>query len=126
MPDITTTLNACELVWKQQSIPASTIAEMRTELESHLREASKFDMPSQNETAVIEVQLANLAAQRGNWPEVNKRVKAIRKLKVTEPMVLEQVGMLEKAYRNRGNVKLAQRMGMARGQGSKRRRPRAR
>ena len=40
MPDINTTLNACELVWKQQSIPASTIAEMRTELESHLREAS--------------------------------------------------------------------------------------
>ena len=40
MPDINTTLNACELVWKQQSIAASTIAEMRTELESHLREAS--------------------------------------------------------------------------------------
>ena len=39
MPDINTTLNACELVWRQQSIAAGTIAEMRSELESHLREA---------------------------------------------------------------------------------------
>ena len=38
--DITTTLNACELVWRQQSIAAADIAEMRTELESHLREAT--------------------------------------------------------------------------------------
>lgn len=37
--DINTTLNACELVWRQQSIAAATIAEMRAELESHLREA---------------------------------------------------------------------------------------
>ena len=95
--------------------------------EAHLREASKYDMPSGNETAVIEVQLANLAAQKGAWPEVNKRIQTIRKLKVTEPMITEQVEMLEKAYRNRGNVLAAQRMGVGpRGQGSKRRRPRMR
>ena len=41
MSDITTTLNACELVWRQQSIAADDIAEMRTELESHLREATR-------------------------------------------------------------------------------------
>ena len=94
--------------------------------EQHLREASKYDLPTENEKAVIEVQLANLAAQKGSWQEVNKRIQIIKKLKVTEPMVVEQVGMLEKAYRNRGNLKTAQRMGMGRGQGSKRRRPRAR
>ena len=94
--------------------------------EKHLRQASKYDMPSENEKAVIEVQLANLAAQKGSWQEVNKRIQGIRKLKVSEPMVMEQVGMLEKAYRNRGNLKTAQRMGMARGQSGKRRRPRAR
>ena len=94
--------------------------------EKHLRRASQFDMPSENEKAVIEVQLANLAAQKGAWQEVNKRIQSIRKLKVTEPMVMEQVTMLDKAYRNRGNLKTAQRMGMSRGQGSKRRRPRAR
>lgn len=41
MPDIKTTLNACELVWRQQSIPSTTIDEMRAELEAHLREAQR-------------------------------------------------------------------------------------
>ena len=92
--------------------------------ESFLREANKYDMPSGNESAAIELQLANLAAQKGGWPEVNQRIQAIRKLKVSEPLILEQVGLLEKAYRNRGNVKLAQRMGTGmQGPGSKRRRP---
>ena len=95
--------------------------------EGYLKEASKFDLPSGNETALIEVQLAGIAAQRGAWQEVNKRIQTIRKLKVTEPMIAEQVQMLEKAYRNRGNVRAAQRMGVnPRGQGSKRRRPRMR
>ncbi len=95
--------------------------------EGLLREASKYDMPSGNESAVIELQLANIAAQKNNWPEVNQRIQVIRKLKVTEPMILEQAEMLEKAYRNRGNVKLAQRMGVGtQGQGSKRRRPKMR
>lgn len=40
MPDIKTTLNACELVWRQQSIASTSIAEMRNELATHLNEAS--------------------------------------------------------------------------------------
>ncbi|MEM7094833.1 MAG: NfeD family protein [Actinomycetota bacterium] len=40
MSDITTTLNACELVWRQQSIDSGAVEEMRAELESHLREAT--------------------------------------------------------------------------------------
>ena len=95
--------------------------------EAFLKEANKHDMPSGNESAVVELQLANLAAQKGGWPEVNQRIQAIRKLKVTEPIILEQVGMLEKAYRNRGNVRMAQRMGTGmQGPGSKRRRPKMR
>lgn len=39
MSDITTILNACELVWRQQSVSNSTITDMRTELESHLVDA---------------------------------------------------------------------------------------
>ncbi len=97
--------------------------------EGLLKQASAIDMPSGNETAVVELQLANIAAQRGSWPEVNQRIQKIRKLSVTEPMIIEQVEQLEKAYRNRGQVKLAQRMGMQGGggrPGSKRRRPRMR
>ena len=39
MSDISTILNACELVWRQQSLGNSTIADMRSELESHLVDA---------------------------------------------------------------------------------------
>ena len=39
MSDIPTILNACELVWRQQSVSRSTIADMRAELESHLVDA---------------------------------------------------------------------------------------
>lgn len=39
MSDINTILNACELVWRQQSIASKSIKDMRTELESHLVDA---------------------------------------------------------------------------------------
>ncbi len=96
--------------------------------EALLKQASAIEMPTGNESAVVQLQLANLAAQRGTWPEVNQRLQSIRKLTVTEPMILEQVVQLEKAYRNRGNVQLAQRMGGRNGMatGGKRRRPKMR
>lgn len=40
MSDIPTILNACELIWRQQSIGSSAIGEMRAELESHLVDAA--------------------------------------------------------------------------------------
>lgn len=39
MSDITTILNACELVWRQQSVGSVAITDMRNELESHLVDA---------------------------------------------------------------------------------------
>lgn len=98
--------------------------------ETYLHKASEIKMPSANETAVVQLQLANIAAQKGQWAEVNKRLQAVKKLNVTEPMIREQAGQLDKAYRNRGNVRLAQRMGARAGgsgrPGGKRRRPRIR
>lgn len=91
-----------------------------------LKKASEIEMPSANETAVVQLQLANMAAQKGSWPEVNQRIQTIKKLSISEPMIKEQVGQLEKAYRNRGNVRVAQRMGGGGGQGGKRRRPKVR
>lgn len=94
--------------------------------EELLKKASEIEMPSANESAVVQLQLANMAAQKGSWPEVNQRIQSIKKLNITEPMIKEQAGQLEKAYRNRGNVRLAQRMGGGGGQGGKRRRPKMR
>ena len=95
--------------------------------EEYLRRAGEVKMPTDNDAAVIQLQLANIAARKSSWGEVNSRLQVIKKLNVSEPLVLEQVGLLEKAYKNRGNVRLAQRMGMG-GQrpGGKRRRPKMR
>lgn len=41
MSDIPTILNACELVWRQQSVGRTSISDMRTELESHLLDAQR-------------------------------------------------------------------------------------
>lgn len=48
MTDIGTILNACELVWRQQSISRSSISEMRRELESHLLEAEREGKPAES------------------------------------------------------------------------------
>jgi len=41
MADVKTILNACELVWRQQSLGKTSITDMRTELESHLLDAQR-------------------------------------------------------------------------------------
>lgn len=41
MSDIPTILNACELVWRQQSVGRTSITDMRNELESHLLDAQR-------------------------------------------------------------------------------------
>lgn len=97
------------------------------EAEEYLKIANDIEMPTSNETAVVQLQLANIAAKKGNWQEVNQRVQKMKKLTVTEPMISEQIVQLEKAYKNRGNIRMAQRMGMGQQQrGGKRRRPRMR
>ena len=41
MSDINTILNACELVWRQQSVASTSITDMRNELASHLVDAQR-------------------------------------------------------------------------------------
>lgn len=48
MSDINTILNACELVWRQQSVGASAIADMRSELQSHLVDAQSAGKPPES------------------------------------------------------------------------------
>ena len=48
MSDINTILNACELVWRQQSVGATAIADMRSELKSHLIDAQAAGKPPES------------------------------------------------------------------------------
>lgn len=98
------------------------------ESEQWLRKAQEIDVPTDNEKAMLELQLANIMASRNKWKQAQIHFRNLKKLKVTEPTIKEQIDQFEKALANRGQMKAAQRMGHQGMQhrGGKRRRPKMR
>lgn len=101
-----------------------------TELaESHFDTALAMDLPSDNEKGMVLLQLANINATKGKWPAAKNYYRDIKKLKVTESQIKEQIDQFGKALSNSGQMKAARSMGnqgmMAAGK-SKRRRPKMR
>jgi tetratricopeptide (TPR) repeat protein len=88
--------------------------------------AQKAGLPSDNEKAMIFLQLANLRAQKGNWTAAQTYVRQLKDLKITEPQLKEQVKEFDKAISQRGQVQ--QMRGANRGYmpGGKRPRPKMR
>lgn len=82
------------------------------EAEKWLHQAQSLKLPTDNEKAAVQLQLASIAAQRNKWNQVKLYMKTIKDLKITEPMIKEQVKEFEKAVKNQGQMRLAQRMGM--------------
>ena len=96
---------------------------------SYFSEAQSIGLGSDNETAMVELQMANIAASKGKWQQAQVHLKKLKSLKVTEPQIKEQVQQMEKAMKNRGAAKAAGRAGinpMTMKPGGKRRRPRMR
>ena len=98
--------------------------------ESLFQEALQLKLPSDNEKAMVLLQLANINAQKNKWNAANNYFKEAEKLKVTEGQMKDQMALFRKAMKNRGQAKLAGRMGKQGHQmmnrGSKRRRPKMR
>jgi tetratricopeptide (TPR) repeat protein len=98
--------------------------------ESFFQKALNLKLPSDNEKAMVLLQLANINAQKNKWNTAQKYFKDAEKLKVTEGQMKDQMTMFRKAMKNRGQAKLAGRMGKQGHQmmnrGSKRRRPKMR
>lgn len=97
--------------------------------EKFFTEAQSIGMPSDNETAMIELQLANIAATKNKWNQAKLHYKKLKGLKVTEPQMKEQILQFEKALKQRGAIKAAGRAGMnpmRMNPGGKRRRPKMR
>ena len=96
--------------------------------EKYLKMAEAIDVPTDNEKAMLQLQLANIAASRNKWKQAEIYMKNMKGLKITEPSIKEQKKMLEKALKNKGQMKAAARMGN-KGMmqpGGKRRRPKMR
>lgn len=98
--------------------------------ETYLRMAQALNLPTDNEKAMLELQLANIAASKGKWNQAQIHYRKLKEFKVTETLIKDQIKQFEKALENRGQVKAALRMG-AQGMSmmnpsSKRRRPKMR
>ncbi len=103
----------------------------QNEAEKWLEKADKIELPSDNEKAMVQLQLANIAASKGKWQAAEQRMKAIKKLKVTQAELKEQIKVVDKAMSrsNRGQMKHMRQGGKGGGAmmgKSKRRRPKMR
>lgn len=102
------------------------------EAEEWLQKAQAIELPTDNEKAAVQLQLAGIAAQRQKWNLAKMYLKNIKDLNVTEPTIKDQVKQFDKAMEQQGQIKVAQRMGLMKKGGipvnprSKQRRPKMR
>lgn len=94
------------------------------EAEMWLEKAQTVGLNTDNEKAMVLLQLCNLNATRNKWQQAAIQMKQLKDLKVTEPAIKDQIKQLDKAMANRSLIKPGNR-GMIQ-QGGKRRRPPAR
>lgn len=89
--------------------------------------AKEINLPSDNERAMVLLQLANINAMKNKWKNAQMQFREIKKLKVTEGQLKEQIAQFDQALKQRGQMKNlrqgGQRMSMP---GGKRRRPKLR
>lgn len=94
--------------------------------------ALHMNLPGDNEKAMVLLQLANINAMKSKWNAAKNYFREIKKLKITENMIKEQVEQFSKALDNSGQMNVARSMGkqgfqmMQAGGKSKRRRPKMR
>lgn len=95
--------------------------------EGLFEKALALKLPTDNEKAMVLLQLANISAMKNKWNAAKIYFKDAKKLKITESAIKDQIGQFEKAFANRGQSKIAQSMGSKghrmMGGGGKRRRP---
>ena len=98
------------------------------EAELLLTKAQDTGLPSDNERAMVFMQLANLAVVKNNYQGAKVLMRQAKQQKVTEPQIKEQVNEFEKALKNQGamsKMRHRQRGSMIQ-PGGKRRRPKGR
>jgi hypothetical protein len=96
--------------------------------EELLLKAKTTGLPSDNERAMVQMQLAGLAANKNNWVAARQLLRETKSLNVTEPQLKDQLKQLEKGLKNQGAMQVARhrQRGMTFQPGGKRKRPRSR
>ena len=89
--------------------------------------AQNLNLPSDNERAMVQLQLANINAMKGKWNAAKLAFRDIKKLKITEGQLKEQISQFEQALKQRGQTQQVGRHGGRMAvPGGKRRRPKMR
>lgn len=101
------------------------------EAEDYFNKALSIKLPSDNERAMVLMQLANINGSRNKWNAAKNYFREAKKLKVTEGALKEQMVMFEQAMGNQKAMRTSGAVGkrgkgMMMQPGGKRRRPRAR
>ncbi|MGA1581751.1 MAG: tetratricopeptide repeat protein [Saprospiraceae bacterium] len=98
------------------------------EAEEWLHKAENLKLPTEDEAAMVQLQLANIQATRNKWQAAQIHFRKAKKFKVTNGEIKKQMKEFEKVLSNRGQVKVMQQSGMsgASAASRKRRRPRMR
>ncbi len=97
--------------------------------EGYFNKAMSMKLNSDDEKAMILLQMAGIQAQKGNWNGAKNYMYKTKELKVTQTMIKDQIKQFDTAIAQRGQMKVAQSMGMNPAQGmggGKRRRPKMR
>ena len=101
--------------------------------EELFNKALALNLPSDNEKAMVYLQLANINASKQKWALAKKQVQTLKKLKVTQKELKDQIALFDKAMSQSGQMKAQQRMvggtrggRMTQGGSRKRRRPKMR
>lgn len=81
-----------------------------TAAEKWLTKAQSIELPSDNEKAMVYLQLANIHASKNKWNKAKIIMSDLKKLKVTEPVMKEQIKQFEQAINQRGQMKHMQGM----------------
>lgn len=109
-----------------------TIAQQRgnkQEAEKYLKGAQEIKMPSDNERAMLELQMLSIAAQRNNMTQVKNHLRNLKKFNVTDETLADQIRQVERDMKmysqSRGQAMGASKQQM-RQPGGKRRRPKMR
>lgn len=100
--------------------------------EGHFQTALDLDLPTDNERAMVLLQLANISATKGNWTGAKNYYREAQKLNISEGQIKTQLDMMGQALKQSGQQKMASSMagkrnrGMMMRPGGKRRRPKGR
>ncbi len=96
--------------------------------ETLFKEAQKIKLPTDNERAMVLLQLASINASKNKWNTAQRYYRELKKLNVTQKMIKDQIQQFDKAFQNRGVLRNPgmRHQGGFRQPGGKRRRPKSR